>query len=120
MSSKDKQMKSINRIIFSGEYVFLVYEKVKKPDVSIWGSENIDKISKNFRNSKKITVWYALLVDCVIGSYYFEDLDLFGKGYLHLLNNYYLPTLSTLFCLQILSRGTTKPLHVIDKLHKIY
>lgn len=53
----------LNRVIYSDECVFHVDGKVNKHNVRIWGTENPHERREVARDSEKVTVWCAQLLD---------------------------------------------------------
>lgn len=60
------------------------------------GSEYPHETKEMFCDSEKVTLWCALLIDLVTGSYYFDDQLVTGDSCLHLLISYLLPMLAEL------------------------
>lgn len=74
----------------------------KSTNLRSCSTENSEEIRVIFRNSEKETVLCALLIDRVIGPYYFYDPIVTSVSYLHSLNNYFHPMLLDLLANTIL------------------
>ena len=56
-----------NKIFFSDEPLFTLGRYINKQNCRIWDSENLQVIEERPLHPEKVTFWYALWSECVIG-----------------------------------------------------
>lgn len=77
-------------VIYSDGCIFQVDEKDNKHNVRILGTENPHETRKGARDGEKETVWCAMSVNQVYGSYYFDSFIATSESNKQLVTFYFL------------------------------
>ena len=89
----DEDNNFLNKVAFSDESTFYVCGKVNTHNVRIWGSTNPHMV---ICDSLKVNVWCCVMVDRIIGPFFFVEQTVNATTYKDMLELYAIPQLSDL------------------------
>lgn len=82
-----------HKILFSDEASFTTNGYVSSQNCRYWAEENPNyRINRNNQRYKKVNVWCGILINKIIGPFFFEN-NLNQHNYLDILQNFVLPSL---------------------------
>ncbi|KAJ4433709.1 hypothetical protein ANN_16020 [Periplaneta americana] len=93
LSRIDDDNNFLNKVAFSDESTFHVCGKVNTHNVRIWGSTNPHMVREVIRDSPKVNVWCCVMVDRIIGPFFFAEQTVNATTYKDMLKLYAIPQL---------------------------
>lgn len=93
LSRIDDDNNFLNKVAFSDESTFHVCGKVNTHNVRIWGSTNPHMVREVIRDSPKVNVWCCVMVDRIIGPFFFAEQTVNATTYKDMLELYAIPQL---------------------------
>jgi Helix-turn-helix domain (DUF4817) len=89
----EQDPKFLKRIGFSDECTMWLSGNVNKQNVRAWSTARPNFNFDFERDSPKVTVWCAVLIDRIVGPYFFQEPTVQWKNYLDMLEQYAIPQL---------------------------
>jgi hypothetical protein len=93
---QDNDYGYLRKIMFSNEAIFHVSGKVNRHNVRIWGSENPHRVIEYIRDRPKVNVWCWLMLNRIIGPFFFAESTVTKETYLDMLQQFVVPQVEDL------------------------
>lgn len=86
----------LSRVMFTDEATFHVSGAVNRHNVRIWGSESPQALREHMRDSPKVNVWCGLMINRIVGPFFFQEPTVDGAIYLDMLEQFAVPQITDL------------------------
>jgi hypothetical protein len=84
----------LQKILFSDEATFHTHGVVNHHSCRSWGSENPHALMEHVRDSPKVSVWFGIMLDRIVGPFFFHESTITSAVYLDMLENFVFPQIA--------------------------